>query len=84
MSIKTDREFIEELQATIVELEFELIPLKQQFEDWAEQNREYHVTASRRLALLERVLVEVFPTRESWKEILSDELISELARELKK
>jgi len=40
-----------------LDLKLELEPLKQQFEDWARQNREYHQRAAEAEAMLRKVLV---------------------------
>ena len=63
--------------------EMELIPLKQQFDDWAEQNREYHATATRRLELLRR-MTQLMEDNLEWRaHDIYEEFSDELAKELK-
>ena len=66
-------------EAKVNELEMQLVPLQQQFDDWAEQNREYHATATRRKELLVRAMNAL----EGWR-ILLDMPITDIMIDIEK
>ena len=90
MDIDFDRIAKLETDGKYYELMLYVVPILQQVDDWAEQNREYHATASRRLDLLKRCQPYVFHhaycKREWYRSMECDcgvaQVLGELAKEI--